>query len=111
MDKPKMYMFPILVKVPVEEISSVSKALERALDDYFKDRPVFKLVLRPNEVPVSTPIEKFRSLAFAAKQLCEWTRYNEYPKEMTEEFMHLTQLIDNLDTEVRRVFPHRSMES
>ena len=47
-----------------------------------------------------------KSLAHAAKQLCEWTRHNQYPEKMTTEFMHMTQLIDNLDTEVRRVFPN-----
>ena len=45
-----------------------------------------------------------QSLAFAAKFLCEWTRHNEYPEKMTGEFLHFTELIDQLDTEVRRVF-------
>lgn len=45
------------------------------------------------------------SLAHAAKFLCEWTRYHEYPEKMTTEFMELTSLIDQLDTEVRRIFP------
>lgn len=44
------------------------------------------------------------SLAYAAKQLCEWTRHNQYPEKMTAEFMELTSLIDQLDTEVRRIF-------
>jgi hypothetical protein len=46
------------------------------------------------------------SLACAAKQLCEWTRGHEYPKPMSTEFMELTGMVDELDTEVRRVFPN-----
>ena len=48
--------------------------------------------------------KQLQSLAHAAKQLCEWTRYNEYPDKMTSEFVRLTELIDQLDNEVRRVF-------
>jgi hypothetical protein len=44
------------------------------------------------------------SLACAAKQLCEWTRHHEYPQPMSAEFMKLTEMLDELDTEVRRVF-------
>jgi len=51
---------------------------------------------------------KLLSLAHAAKKLCEWTRHNEYPEKSTSEFMHLTELIDQLDTKVRQVFPTTS---
>lgn len=44
------------------------------------------------------------SLAITAKELCEFTRHNQYPEKMTNEFVQLTQLVDNLDTAVRRVF-------
>lgn len=50
-------------------------------------------------------ISTLTSLAHAAKFLCEWTRDHEYPEKMTTEFMELTSLIDQLDTEVRRIFP------
>jgi len=60
-----------------------------------------------HEVPIKLSTEDqcaLQSLAFAARQLCDWTRNNEYPQNMTPEFMELTTIINNLDTEVRRIF-------
>lgn len=38
----------------------------------------------------------------AAKELIKFTKMNEYPEKCTPEFVRLTELLDKLDTELRR---------
>ena len=42
-------------------------------------------------------------LVDAAVDLCVFCRIGPYPKENTPEFMKLTELVDRLDTEVRKL--------
>jgi hypothetical protein len=42
------------------------------------------------------------SVVDAAVELCAFCRMNGYPKEMTPEFQKLTELVDRLDTALRR---------
>ncbi len=42
-------------------------------------------------------------LVDAAVELCAFCRVGPYPKENTPEFFKLTELVDKLDTEVRKL--------
>ena len=42
-------------------------------------------------------------LVDAAVELCVFCRISPYPKENTPEFFKLTELVDKLDTEVRKL--------